>query len=157
QFHLATAALFRRCADNLEGAVDLIHHRAEADCGGEARCADQVVAAAVADVRQRVVLCQYHDRWPRPLAPLRRAERRLQPTERFFDLESRALQFVREELRGEELLIANLRLLMDLIGHGDDPRPMLVNRPRNPIPQLLLCLRLHRASSRVTLISLLWC
>ena len=111
-------------------------HRAEPDRGGEPGRGDQVVAAAVADPRQRVVLGEDGDRRPRPLARASSPGRPFPAHRAASRPRSPLAQRVRQQLRGEALLIADLRPLVDLVGHIDDPRPVLVNRPGDLFSQI---------------------
>ena len=58
---LAAAALFPRCADDFDRALKIGQGATQRDPGADAPGGDQVVAAGVADLRQRVILGEESD------------------------------------------------------------------------------------------------
>ena len=86
QADLPAPALLGGRAEHDDRAVAFAERRLQAERDGDAGGGDQVVAAGVADARQRVVFADHRDR--RPAAAGHRLERRLHPVCAAFDGEA---------------------------------------------------------------------
>jgi hypothetical protein len=109
------------CADHDDGALDLggAQRRTQPEDNRDAGDRDQVVAAGVPDLRQRVVLAERRDH--RATAPRRGAKRRLEAVRRSLDLEARALEVIGQRAMGVRLLVVELGAGVDVEREGAQP------------------------------------
>ena len=109
---------------------------AHADGGGQSRRADQVVAAAVPDAGQGVVLGQHRDDRTVFAAVLSRRERRSRFHQAVSRLRSpRSRMFDGQQLRSHDLLVAELRVLANRLGDLDDLVSIGIDRVDDALAQ----------------------
>ena len=125
---LSAAALFRRRAKHLYAAGEARHKCLECESRADVGDGDQVVAAAVADLRQGIVFGQERDRWARPSAALkRRPKGRLHSAGASFNRKAVSLHRIRQQSGGIKLLVVELRMGVDILADANQLVTQLVN------------------------------
>jgi len=113
---LSAPALLGGRADHLDAPLrEPVAERREPGARAHARRRDHVVAARVADLRERVVLAEDRDRGARAGLD-RRAERRLDAGEAALDREALLAEELGEPGGGLHLLVAELGVVVDPAG-----------------------------------------
>ena len=98
-----------------------VRHTPAPRAGTQSGRSYDVVAAGVAQLGERVVLRDDRDRGALPLTPADRLEGGSKPRCPLLDLETQLYQFRYEERRGLELLVPQLRLVVDSHANFDEP------------------------------------
>ena len=115
---LAAAALLGRRAQDAHPSAGLVSERRGGQASTQSSCRDHVVAARVADPRERVVLQQDAD--IRPVMAGRRHERRLEVGGVAARCESLGLEHLGQQVVGVTLLEAGLGLGPDPVGDVEE-------------------------------------